>query len=250
MKNTLNVTRRQSVNAAINSAIKATTAVYPLLDTALKYAVYFSIADGNADDGMRLYNGIDDKYKPEVKAFLIAHAFFTVCQETKGLRVKRGFKPVKPENLENHKAKALATAESLPTLKSFLSSNKPKAKPTPKPVDAKKRISDNVNRLKKAMTNQPLNTPENLTNAKVIGAIDSFLNVIESGKDLETFTNEIKATVITDNAAAIKAAEQALIQELLAGETARAKGFIAKLNKVQSLKARTTTTTTKKANIA
>lgn len=245
MKNTLNVTRRQTVNAAITSAIKATTAVYPLLDIALQYAVYFSLADGNADDGMRLYNGVDDKYKPEIKSFLIAHAFFTDCQETKGLRVKRGFKAPKASDLESHKAKALATAESLPTLKAFLASNKPKAKPRAKPIDAKKSVNDSVRRLKKSMTNQPLNTPENLANAKVVGAMDSFLEVIEAGKDLETLTLEIKESVKTDNTAAIKAAEQALIQELLAGETARAKGFIAKLNKVQAVKARTITTTKK-----
>lgn len=222
---------KTTVASVFNRAIKGTHTASSDLTLALRYAVYFSIKDGNGVRGEQLYNEVNKRYQSDVLAYLLAFGQFTLCPDTKKPRMKKGYKlPDSKEAIDLHAKECMTKVLALPCIDTFKKEAKAVTPVTAKPLDVKKAISNSISRNKKLLADADLSLPENLHNQKIIAAFESYKENILNGIDADSAQGFAAKTEQGIKDQAVKDFQA----ELLKGVTPRAKAFLEQLLKQQS----------------
>lgn len=152
--------------------------------TACKYAIYFSLKDINRERANQIIPVVSKRYEAIVKKYILMYANLEWDNETKAFVTVDGFiAPVGLEAIEEHRKKTLEFVSSLPDFDSL-----PKAPKVIKPIaagDAEKAIKSTLLRLTRLLKDQPIDNPMVLNEAKIIHALESYMDNILDGVSLE-----------------------------------------------------------------
>lgn len=155
--------------------------------TACKYAVFFSLRDNNRERANQILPVVSKRYENIVKKYIEMFANLEYDAKVKAFVVTGNYKqPTSREAIEKHHKWCLEYVSQLPDFDSL-----PKAAKTVKPMasgDAQKAIKATLLKLTRALKTQSLDDPTIMNEAKIIHALESYMDNIISGIALEQVT--------------------------------------------------------------
>ena len=155
--------------------------------TACKYAVFFSLKDNNRERANQILPVVSKRYESIVKKYILTFASLEWDNEKNEFATLDGFvAPVGAEAIEEHKQKTLEFVSNLPDFDSL--PKVPKAPKTLESGDAQKAIKNTLLRLTRLLKDQAMEDPTVLNEAKIIHALDSYMNLIVNGVSLDDCT--------------------------------------------------------------
>lgn len=162
--------------------------------TAAKYAVFFSLRDNNRERANQLLSLINKRYENVVKKYIEMFANLKYDAKVKAFVVTGNYKqPTTKEAVKKHHEWCLEHVSGLPNFDSL-----PKQAKSIKPLEsgeAVKAIKNTLLRLTRQLKDQDLSVGIVFNEAKVIHALESYLDNIVNGIALDQLQSvEPKAT--------------------------------------------------------
>lgn len=183
-----------TVDRVFKSIKTHSTAADSAILTACKYAVFFSWRDNNRERANQLLTLINKRYESIVKRYIETFANLEYDKEKKAFVVSGKYtQPTTKEAMQKHHEWCLRYVSDLPDFDSL-----PKQKKEVKPLEkgtAEKAIKSMLLRLTRQLKDQDLSNGIVLNEARVIHALESYMDNIVQGIALDQLQSvEPKAT--------------------------------------------------------
>lgn len=185
-----------TVNRVFKSITAHSNAADNAILTACKYAVFFSWRDNNRERANQLLTLINKRYESIVKRYIETFANLEYDKEVKAFVVTGNYtQPNTKEAIQKHHDWCLEYVSGLPNFDSL-----PKQKKAIKPLEsgtATKAIKATLLRLTRQLKDQDLSDGTVLNEARVIHALESYLDNIVNGialDQIEPVETKAKAT--------------------------------------------------------